>query len=38
MLQVTIYERLGFTKRGELHVVGPVGRGECELYCFYKQT
>jgi hypothetical protein len=34
--QVTIYEKLGFTKRGELDVVGPFDLGTAKLYCFEK--
>lgn len=37
LCQVTIYEKFGFTKRGELDVVGPFNLGTAKLYCFEKQ-
>jgi GNAT superfamily N-acetyltransferase len=36
-LQIKIYEKMGFTLRGEMHVVGPRDYGEGELYCLERK-
>jgi hypothetical protein len=35
-LQLVIYGKLGFERRGQTHIVSPLG--ECEMYCLSKKA